>query len=87
LLLGGLYSLRIWTDIHGILINALSQTHRILFNAFLHPVITLVGYGLLIGPMGIRGMALGAIIGYAGCIAWYSPVLVRRILKEEPKAR
>lgn len=87
LCLAALYALRLWTDIHGTLINALSQTHRILFNAFLHPVITLAGYALLIRPMGATGMALGGVMGYAACIAWYAPWLANRILKEEPEAR
>lgn len=81
-----LYLMRLWADIHGVLINALSQTRRLLVNVFLHPVLTLGSYALLIQIWGTKGMALGAVLGYLGIIAWYAPLLVHRILKEEPAA-
>ena len=78
---GVVTGLRIWTDLHGTLLNSFEVFRPLLINLVVHPVLTLGIAFATIGSLGVYGLVLGGVLGYALFIAWYAPLQTRRLIR------
>ena len=78
----GLYfMIRQWTDLHAGLVNGLDMMKPQAISAIFHTVVTISFEIVLVGKLGIVGIPLGCLLGYALVSAWFLPMLAHRSLR------
>ncbi len=72
--------LRIWTDVHGVLLNSFEEFRPLMINLIVHPVVTLAVGLTLVTRIGVQGLVVGGLLGYVAFIAWFAPIATARLI-------
>jgi len=75
------YLLILWTNNHGLLLNALGVIRKQVIMMSLHAVVAIGLNIYLVQKLGTIGMAIGSSLAYLSISAWYLPRLFHRSLR------